>query len=119
MLPAGCLRRLLLFCVALSALTVVVLLSEDLNEYVEHQWIKKGLFHHLLHTSRRTTHIDAKEELIVYVHVPRTSGETLKVTLFNDVAYQYHPEWVDSLHCDEDCMTFWTCKGEVWNASKP
>jgi len=38
----------------------------------------------------------------------------LKISLFNDVAYQFNPEWVDALHCDDDCSHHWDCNRFVW-----
>lgn len=79
------------------------MLTDSVNEHIEHEWIKRGPLHRLLQMSGNMTSVPRKEALIVYVHVLRTSGETLKLTVFNDVAYQFGPEWVDPLHCWKDC----------------
>jgi hypothetical protein len=52
-------------------------------------------FHNWMHTSKQSVKVPLQDELIVFVHVPRTSGETLKIALFNDVDYQYNPQWTD------------------------
>ena len=71
---------------------------ESFNEYFEHKWIKSGSsFHNFMHTSRLQIHTPVKKALIVYVHIMRTSGETLKISLFNNVAYQFKPEWMDEM----------------------
>ena len=36
------------------------------------------------------------DELIVFVHIPKTTGETMKIALFNAVGYQFNPEWFAS-----------------------
>lgn len=74
------------------------MLHEGFNEYIEHKWIKHGSsFHNWMHTSKQGVIVPLQDDLIVFVHVPRTSGETLKIALFNDVDYQYDPVWTDSV----------------------
>jgi hypothetical protein len=75
------------------------MLHEEFNEYIEHKWIKAGSsFHNWFHTSKSSVTVPAQDHLIVFIHVPRTSGETLKIALFNQVDYQFDPQWVDHLH---------------------
>ena len=54
-------------------------------------------FHNWMHTSANVIHTPAKKTLIVYVHIMRTSGETLKISLFNNVSYQFNPEHMDEI----------------------
>ena len=86
--------------VALFLLTVfgIAINNETFNEYFEHKWIKDGSsFHNWMHTSANVIHTPAKKTLIVYVHIMRTSGETLKISLFNNVSYQFNPEHMDEI----------------------
>ena len=90
-----------------AALLVYVMLSERLNEHIEHTYLKQGSrFHDFMHTSKNSTVVPTAEDLIVFVHIPRTSGETLKISLFNDLSYQFNPEWMDALHCGEGAEAF-------------
>ena len=100
-----------------AALLVYVMLSERLNEHIEHTYLKQGSrFHDFMHTSKNSTVVPTADDLIVFVHIPRTSGETLKISLFNDLSYQFNPEWMDALHCGEGAEAFaehdysWLCK---------
>lgn len=62
---------------------------------------------------RRNAAEQATQDLIVFVHIPRTSGETLKISLFNDLSYQFAPEWMDALHCGEGAR-LWQQMGFSW-----
>ena len=86
----------LVICIVVVFVTVSLLNLEAFNEHIEHKWIKDGSqFHNLMHTSKHRIKVPAQEALIVYVHVPRTSGLTLKISLFNDVAYHFMPMRMD------------------------
>jgi len=108
---------LTILTICVPVLVVFIMLHEGTNEYLEHSWLKEGYFHNFMHTSKGTAHVPTGEDLIVFVHIPRTSGETLKISLFNDVAYQFNPEWVDELHC-HSCSDLWDCGRFLWLCQK-
>ena len=71
-----------------------LMIDEEFNEYFEHTHVKAGShFHDFFDASIDHITVPALPELIVYVHIPRTSGETLRIALFHDVAYDFHPIW--------------------------
>ena len=72
-----------------------LMIDEQFNEYFEHTHAKAGShWHDFFAASIDHIIVPALPELIVYVRIPRTSGETLQIALFNDVAgHDFHPIW--------------------------
>ena len=86
----------LVICIVVVFVTVSLLNLSAFNEYIEHKWIKDGSqFHNLMHTSKHRIKVPVQEALIVFVHIPRTTGLSLKISLFNDVAYHFMPIHMD------------------------
>ena len=110
------LRGSALCCAVLLLVILGLTTNESANEAFEHGLKQGGRihgFHDFMQSSKGSTVVPVAEDLIVFVHIPRTSGETLKISLFNDLSYQFAPEWMDALHCGEGAL-LWRQMGFSW-----
>jgi hypothetical protein len=71
----------------------IVILSflniENLSEHIEHRIIKNGLIHDFFQTATDNTYIPMKDDLIVFQHIPRTCGDSIKTHMFSNTTISF------------------------------